>query len=583
MHKKFIILIILLGLVAYGNTVFNSLICDDEFVIKKNIFIRSFDNFSRFFNKTYLTKSNDVFFTNTHDRYDIGSAELSYRPLTTLSHMFEYAIWKLDPVGYHIDNIILHIICAVLLYIFVFLVLNNTLIAFWSGLIFAIHPIHAEVINIVSFREDILVGIFALLSLINYIFYKGESHFKKLLFYGLSVFSFFLAVFSKEMAITVPALLILYDLYFEYKGKLKYVFINFKSRYLGFVIVAIFYLYVNFIFFANPEGGTAAGYIGGNFYTNMLTMAVIFCDYITSFWFPLNMKIIPVYYSPITTTFFNRDAILAIGLIVMFIILALKLFKKSKATSFFIFWFFLTLLPISNIIPLVNPMAYRYIYFPIMGFCVVLAMILSKLESSKSLKKISPNLYRILQVSVVILFLAGTIPHNVFYRNRFTHAKESLRSFPKNPQSLGDIGFAALEKGDYYKALAYFNSVVSGGRYDPGTFINLGICYNYLGKYDQAVESYKKALILRPDYTSAYYNIGIAYLKKGDYKNAIANFTKTKELDPRFANAYRFIAEAYIMQKKTKLAIAELKKGLEIIPGDKDLLELLSKTETKKK
>jgi len=583
MHKKFVILIILLGLVAYGNTVFNSLICDDEFVIKKNIFIRSFDNLPRLFNKSYLTKSSDIFFTNTHDKYDIGSAELSYRPVTTLSHMLEYAIWKLDPVGYHIDNMLLHILCAILLYIFVFLVLNNAAIAFWSGLIFVIHPIHAEVVNIVSFREDILVGIFALFSLITYILYKRQSYSKRSMFYGLSVLSFSLALFSKEMAITIPALIILYDLYFEYKGELKYVFINFMSRYLGFVIVSIFYLYVNFIFFANPEGGAAAEYMGGNLYTNMLTMAVVFSDYIASFWLPLSAKIIPVYYFPVMTTFFNRQVILAVGLIIMFFILAFKLIKKSRSVSFFIFWFFLTLLPVSNIIPLVNPMAYRYVYFPVIGFCVVSGIILRQLEGSKTLKMISPNLYRILQITIVALLIVITIPHNIFYRNRFTYAKEALRSFPKNHQSLGDMGFAALESGDYIRSLIYFNSIAHDGQYDPGIFINMGICYDYLGKFDQAIEQYKIALILKPDYSSAYYNIGIASLKKGDYKDAILNFSKTKELDPRFANAYRFTAEAYLKQKKTKLAIAELNKGLEIIPDDKDLLDLLSKTETKPK
>jgi tetratricopeptide (TPR) repeat protein len=474
-------------------------------------------------------------------------------------------------------------LCAILLYIFVFLVLNNAAVAFWSGLIFVIHPIHAEVVNIVSFREDILVGIFALFSLITYILYKRQSYFKRSLFYGLSVLSFSLALFSKEMAITIPALIILYDLYFEYNGELKHVFINFRSRYLGFLIVSIFYLYVNFIFFANPEGGAAAGYIGGTLYANMLTMAVIFSDYITSFWFPLNMKIIPVYYAPITTAFFSRDAILAVSLIAMFLILAFKLSKKSKAASFFIFWFFLALLPISNIIPIVNPMAYRYVYFPVIGFCVVLGIILRWLEDSKILKKISANLYRILQITIIVFFIAATIPHNVFYRSRFTYAKEALRSFPKNHQSLGDMGFAALESGDYIRALIYFNSIAHDGQYDPGTILNIGICYDHLEKFDLAIEQYKIALILKPDYSSAYYNIGIAYLKKGDYKNAIANFAKTKELDHRFANAYRFTAEAYLKQKKTKLAIAELKKGLEIIPEDKDLQELLFKTETKPK
>ncbi|MDD2654308.1 MAG: tetratricopeptide repeat protein [Candidatus Omnitrophica bacterium] len=582
MHKKFIIIIMLLGLVAYGNTLFNSLICDDEFVIVNNLFVRKLSNLSRFFDKSYLTKTSDVFFRNNFNKYDIGSGELSYRPLTTMSHMFEYTIWKLKPYGYHLDNLILHIICAILLYIFVFLVVNDAIVAFWAGVIFVIHPLHAEVVNIVSFREDIFVGIFALLSFIAYIFYKKQNNYQKWIFYSLSVLSFFLALFSKEMAVTIPALIILYDLYFEYKGRLKPVFVNFMSRYLAFFIVAAFYLYVNFVFFKNPEGGALQGYIGGSFYTNMLTMSVAFSDYITSFWLPLRIKILPVYYSPVTRTFFNRDAILAVALIVLFIVLAFKLAKRSKLASFFIFWFFITLLPVANIIPIANPMAYRYAYFPLIGLSVIAGMVLSQLRNSNLLRKISPNLYKILQISVVVLLVSAAIPQNVFYKDRFSHGTEALRSFPKNPQSLGDVGFAAMEQGLYYKALVYFGAVTATGQHDPGTFLNAGICFDYLGKYDQAIASYKNALLFRPDYSTAYYNIGIAYLKKEDYNNAIINFQESLKLDPRLASAWRFIAEAYLEQKKTNLAIEAIHKGLDIDPEDKDLKELLLKTETKK-
>lgn len=580
MHKKYIILIAVLGLLAYGNTLFNSFVGDDEFVIKNNLFIRDFKNLPRLFNKTYLTKANDVFLKR-HRLQDIGAGELSYRPVSTLTHFFEYAAWKLNPVGYRISDLILHILNAILLYLFVFLIVNDPRIALWSGIIFVVHPISAEAINIISYREDLLIVLFILLSFISFIFYDRNNSRKRFIFYFLSLLSFALAIFAKEMAITFPALLVLFDLYFVYKGNLKKTLVN-SYRYLGFIIIALVFLYLNFVYFANPEGGALKTYHGGSLYATILMAITIFSEYMTSFWFPLNIKMLPNYHSMIMTTFFNLRLIFGFGLILMLISLGILNYKRSKLISFFIFWFFITLLPVSNIIPLVNPMAYRYIYLPMVGFCVVAGCLCNNIRNSKLLSRVSPNFYKIIQVSIVGLLIIICIPQNMFFKNRFTMDKEILRNFPDNGFVQSDLAQKYAEQGNHFTAISYYRSAIKKQARNPMMHNGLAVSLDAIGKRKEAIEEFKQTIKLNPFFITAYYNLGIVYAKGKDFKNAVFYLENTIKLDPAFIAPYKLLAQLYLDRRKYKKAAQTIKKALEIQPEEEELKDLLLKAERKK-
>jgi tetratricopeptide (TPR) repeat protein len=573
MHKKFIFIILLFGLIAYGNSLLNSFVSDDDFLIVNNVFIKSFKNLPRLLDKSYITKSNDLFFKG-HRIQDLGAGEISYRPVVTLTYFLDYAIWGLNPFGYHLTNLVIHLASAVLLYLFIFLILKDVIVAFFSGVIFSIHPINIEAVNVISYREDLLIVLFMLLSFIAFIYYKKQRYLKKIFLYYLSILFFGLALFSKEMALTLPVLIILYDFYFEFNGSIKKILANLKSRYFGFIVLIIIYLYVNFVLFANPEE-TKISYPGGSFYTNILTMAVVFSDYICSFWFPLNVKILPTYIVPVRTTFFTRDVILSISLIIAFIVLATVIYRKSKITSFFIFWFFVSLAPVSNIYPLTNPMAYRYVYLPGIGFCVVLAVLLKKAGDIRSFNKLIPHFHRLLLFFIIGLFITISISYNFFFKNYFTLAKEILRYFPNSPNGTSELAYEYYKKKDYIRAIVYFRSSLRYDTENPLIYNNLGSCYEALGRFDKAAEEFVKAIRLRPDFVSALYNLGVVYAKKNEYDTAISYFNKARQLDPGFVNTYISIAKLYLQQKKYKEANSILQKGLEIIPESSELQDLL--------
>lgn len=153
----------------------------------------------------------------------------NYHPLTIFSYAIDYAVWELNPFGYHLTNIILHTLNTFLVFILVSRLMecgflknpppslkeDNTfslIAASMTALLFGIHPIHVESVAWISERKDVLCAFFYLLSLLCYIDYASmESKNRKS--YIVSLISFILALMSKPMAVSLPAVLLLLDFY----------------------------------------------------------------------------------------------------------------------------------------------------------------------------------------------------------------------------------------------------------------------------------------------------------------------------------------------------------------------------------
>ena len=147
------LILIFISVLLYLNTLSNAFVYDDAYVITENYFIKSLGNLPKLFTKDYLPLS----------------GELSYRPIVTLTYFFDYAIWRLNPLGYHLTNIILHTINAFLFYLFMKSISRNSSLSILATLLFLSHPLLTETVNAVCYREDILASIFFLLAFVYFI------------------------------------------------------------------------------------------------------------------------------------------------------------------------------------------------------------------------------------------------------------------------------------------------------------------------------------------------------------------------------------------------------------------------------
>ena len=474
--------------IIFCNTLGNTFVYDDSVTIVNNNLIKSWDNFHSVFSFNYF----------------ILSGELSYRPIVTLTYFIDYSLWGLNSTGFHLTNILLQTINTILFYIFLKRVTKVNTLAFFSTLLFTTHPILTETVNSISYREDLLTALFFLIAFILYL-KINKTFFNKskfLLYYLGSLFSYLLALFSKEMAITFPILLILFDIFYLPSGKpLQALIKKLKGIYIGYFSVTAFYLFIQFVVFRHV-------YIKlDQTRQSLFVMIKVLASYIKLLFLPFNLNadyVVP----PITAGIIS--CIISVLLVTTVIIITIRLCKNNKQYWFFISWFFITLLPVLNIIPIGNIMAERYLYIPIMGFSVIIGILVQKFNLKKPLVAIC---------FTIVIFILGVM---CIYRNEIWRDELSLWYSTSNREP--------------NSARAHHN---------------IGVVHSAKGYYEYAELEYKKTLEINPKDIEAHYNLGNAYERKGILDNAIKEYQNAIRYNPYYADAYNNLGQH--IQKNTTL------------------------------
>jgi len=185
------------------------------------------------------------------------------------------------------------------------------------------------------------------------------------------------------------------------------------------------------------------------------------------------------------------------------------------------------LLPVSNLVPLQDVLvAERFMYFPVIGFCVLLAMLIVRG------KKID-----IILVSVLIGFYGClSINRNRDWKDGFALFGKTIKVNPESFKAHDSMGVVWGGLGDYEKAIESFKEAI---RINPGYALahyNIGVAYFKLGRYDNSIESLKQSVILYSGDAEAYYILGLSYLKTGEESSAISQYEFLKPLNPALAD-----------------------------------------------
>jgi Tfp pilus assembly protein PilF len=569
--KSAIILIVFLTSLVYANTLKNSFVWDDAAVIVENNFVKSRAHIPLLFTRDYLTpyiRQQDLYIPDLKK----GSGETTYRPVVTASYFIDYDIWKLNPFGYHLTNGVLHIANALLLFCLANLLVKNRGVALLASLLFALHPVHNETVNVISFREDLLAFLFFTASFILAIIGDRYDGIKKLYVYAASLVSFLLALFSKEISVTLPFVLLLYDHFFgSRQGRRKFL-ARFASRYAGYVVVLMFYLWVRFIVMRNPCE-PHVGYPGGSFYTNTITMLQALTYYIRWLFFPVGIPIIVREFQfSIAHSFLTPAVMASVSLILILLFAAIRLRRISGLISFSILYFFITLLPVSNVWPIVNFMASRYVYIPSIGFCLACAALLgASLPRGGPGARFGP-LYGVTRYAGALLLVSCallTVQRNAIWANDTTVSSEMVKTYPRSARLHASLGASFLKDKNVDKAIDEYRIAV---RLKPDSALyhkGLGDGYCAKGMPQEAREELEKALTLYrdlPDLDGAYSNLGLAFEGKGLYKEAVNSYKKAAALNPNSAAHYFFLGNAHDKAKDYQEAIQAYQKAIALNP-----------------
>ena len=346
-------LLILLSLVAYGNTHFNSFVYDDEQQILQNPYIKSWHYLPQIFGSTVWSF--------------IGAAGLTnyYRPLMTFAYLILWQIFGDIPFGFHLFNVTLNAAVVVMVFSAGRRLFNDRRIAWLAAALFAVHPIHTEVVNWIAALPELQVTFFVLLAFWLYT-QLGSGAVK---FYFGTVACFALAMLSKEPALMFAPLAIVYD-HFVRPGNDATPFRTKIARYIPICIVAAGYLLLRIALFGKlapvlqrpkvtwPQAiYSAFALVGG---------------YVKYLFWPAPLSAFHVFHPSLSLT--ELPVILGVCVFALAATLIFYLYKRAPAAAFCIFWMGITIAPMLNARWMAtNVFTERYLYLPSVGFCWLVA------------------------------------------------------------------------------------------------------------------------------------------------------------------------------------------------------------------
>ena len=512
--------LVLVAAVAFGvfaNSFQNEFIYDDWVSIVQNTTIRSWSNMWELVNPT-----------STYNRtFHI----FSYRPLENLSWLLAYTLFGLNAPGHHLYNIFLHVLNAMLVLVVLRHLTSDEVVALVGALAFAVHPIHIELVQVSAMQVDLLATPFFIAAILCHLRLRDRPNNLPLVWAGLAAVSYFLSCTGKEMGATVPLVAFFLDVRKDRPKAL----LNRRGvlPYIGYTIAAAFYSWLRFGLFTNVHQGDT--YLGGSPLAALLTTGRIFIAYLGHLLLPFNIR--PDY---VITPSTGLDAASIVSWSLLAALAALAWFARHRhpTLTLGLAWLGLTLVPVTNLVPIRTPMADRFLYLPSVGFCVIVGWLV--VEGGRAAKErwgvSAGRAVATLGTSVLVAWASITLTQNTIWRDDITLWSETARLEPDSHKAHLNLGVALGRKGRYVEAEEQLKATIRRWPVDGKAYFALGKIYVDQDKNEQAVEFLRRALPnLRPYWSAwAHFNLGLLYQRKNLREQAKAAYLEAIRLRPNF-------------------------------------------------
>ncbi len=480
-------------------------------------------------------------------------------PLELLSFSVDYSIWGLNPFGYHLTNLFLHIINSTLVYIILSALSPLASIAFCVSLFFGISPTISGITYYISARSDLLMAMFVFLSLIFFIKYeqKGRKG-----FYALSIISFALALLSKEMAVILVMLLALH-LSMRDRPLRRF------KRLFPYVILLVFYIILRYSILNFAKGTNPV--IDFNypatisFSRRLLTDLKIIPKYVWLLLFPYGLHM--EWFIKPARSIFQLDVMSSIAVIIIMMLALKRISGRRPLVLFGSLWFMLSLLPVFNIYPISVFFGEGWLYVPAVGFFIIFSVFLIQVIGPR----IGKQAVIIIAALLVIYYSLFNISYGRVWKDSISLLSNVLRYERKSPLiylTYNNLGMAYYDKGELEKSIEYYKKSVRLNPRYAEAYNNLGVSYMGEGRPVEAIRYFKKAISLKRDYISAYSNLSHAYNNLGLSDRAMQFSILTIKLDPACYKGYRDMGYIYSKKGDIDKAIRSFRKALELKKGD---------------
>ena len=609
-------LIVVFSLIAYSNTFESPFHFDDEPVIVQNPIIKDLH---------YFTQPSSAKDFKGHFEYNT----FKIRYIGYLTFALNYKLHGLNVTGYHLVNLSVHICTSLLLYFFILLTFKTPSfhssaikdyakhIALFTALLFACHPLQTQAVTYIWQRVTSLCTLFYLLSIVAYIKWRllsqsaesrtqgVEGKEKKNFFpapghamlYLLSLIFAILAMKTKEIAFTLPMVIILYEFSFFRAHMRKKLFFLLPIL-LTLIIIPVSIMETNI-----PLGDMLSDMsdktrlltdIPREVY--ILTQMRVVTTYIRLIFLPVNQNLdydYPIYHSFLTPSVLLSClfllSIFGVGLYLLYIShIRVKgraqSLKTEKAVSFppshlapvasdllpcyrligfGILWFFIALSVESSVIPIADVIFEHRMYLPSVGvFIALTTAIFMVIDRWKAYARVITLMF----VIIIMVLTGATYARNTVWKDKITLWQDVVNKSPNKTRGYDNLGHAYEAKGLINNAIEHYQIAIELDPYNSNAHYNLAHVFQMQGLIDNAIRYYQNAIRFNPTYINAYINLGSAYASQGFTDKAIEHFLMAIKLKPDYPKAHYNLGRAYMFKGLLNKAIEEYLLAIKFNP-----------------
>lgn len=550
------LLIVLAGLISFHNIFGNSFHFDDGHSIVDNENIRKLNYIPNFF----IDPSN---FSALPD------VEM-YRPVLLCTYVLNYLLNGYNPIGYHIVNLILHIINALLVLRLARALKVTSESQFYAGMFFVCHPLMTEPLNYVSSRSSILVTLFGL----TFLYAMVQKRF------GTMILGNTFALFCKATGIVLPFIAIVWC-----RGRVQ--LFSYRRWWILFV-PGVAYLLVSF-----SVVKSALGHPVRNYWIQIYTQIKAFVFYIMKTIFPYPLSIEPGFTISESPSEWVVVCSLALFISLFWILLFCRPPKYFKEMNQLIGWYFLLLIPVS-LVPLNILVNEHRLYMPMVSFALISSMLFTQRCTRSYLRWM---------FCVVMMTLC--IDRNNDWQTETSIWLDAVEKSPEMPRPLINLGKSLLEEGEIERSIAVSLRAIeksptsSTGHFNLGTAFlqqedyekarihlekstklseflspaenNLAAVYMHLNDPERALSIYRRLLIGDPR-IEFQHNIAKAHLKAGNVDSAIFYFKRAIQSEPNHKEGYFGLFKGLCLEGKKENAFAVFERVVSIWPNNYELL-----------
>jgi len=491
-----------------------------------------------------------------------------WHPLTWISLMADYELYGMNAGGYHLTNLLLHIANAMLL----FAVLNMMTGAVWRSAfvaaLFALHPLHVESVAWVAERKDVLSGLFWILTMLAYVRYVRLPGWGR---YLVVFMMFVLGIMAKPMMVTLPFVLLLMDYWplGRYQRGCKEPLIRGGESKVsvGRLILEKIPLFIVVVFVSI---GTiwSQKQTGAIMSSDALSLPVRIANALSSYVIYMGKMFWPVdlaVYYPHPGIWSTAAVIGSISLLLVISLTVVWLGRRYAYLPVGWLWYLGILFPVSGIVAQsgTQAMADRYTYLSLIGLFIIVAWGVDDLFARYARLKLIPPF---LGAAVVGLLMVLSWMQVQYWQDSVRLLTHAVAVTKNNASTYYNLGNVYSMDGRIPEALESYRQALRINPDYPDVYNSLGVILFRQGKTEDAIGQYREALKRDPAYAKAYFNMGVARVAQGRIAEALACYDQALKVKPDFAEVHNNIGIIRAEQKRMPEAVVHFRAAVAINP-----------------